>query len=548
MNSRPLGRRRALLGLIGVTVVGLLARFFALGFRVFHWDEGRVGFWILRYMESGVWEYHAIIHGPFLFHVNNLLFRLFGPSDFVARFVVALIGGLLPLVAWLFREHLEDVEMVVLGAFLALNPVLLYYSRFMRNDVLTATFGLLAFGLFVRLYDTGRRWYLFAGVGALTLAFATKEILLVYLGVWLGAAILLLDHRLFVARFRDGPWQSVAVEYLKGVYRFLRHNWLVVVLAILEGLVLVVFFYAPRPDLYNALAHPAQLPGVIDAATLGSWEKLKSLWIAGGHKHSYVSFLTDALETTAYTSLPLAAFAVVGFVVDRYAGDQPRDIVAFAGYWGVTIFVIYPAITDISAPWSIVHALVPLAIPAAVGIRLVVDQGLQAHRSADTIGVGLAALVLLAVVAQVGFTAIETSYRNPQDDSNPLVQYGQPAGYLQPTLADIEVIAETNEGVDVRYYGDHFFVANESGAHTYPAPSNWYNRLPLPWYLERFGATVDSTATIEQINGSAPVIITRAEHYSKVDQQLSGYRALTYQLTSSGTETVFFIDRSARAG
>ncbi|MFB6153196.1 MAG: flippase activity-associated protein Agl23 [Halodesulfurarchaeum sp.] len=545
MNSRPLGRRRALLGLLGITAVGLLARFFALGFRVFHWDEGRVGYWVLRYMDSGVWEYHAILHGPFLFHVNNLLFQLFGPSDFMARFVVALIGGLLPLVAWLFREHLEDVELVVLGAFLALNPVVLYYSRFMRNDVLTATFGLLAFGLFVRLYDTGRRWYLFGGVGALTLAFATKEIVIVYLGVWLGAAILLLDHRLFVARFRDGTWRSVAVTYLKAVYRYLRHNWLVIAIALLEALVLVVLFYAPRPDLYNALSHPARLPGVIDAATLGSWEKLESLWISGGHKHSYVSFLTDALKTTAYTSLPLAAFAMVGFVVDRYAGREPRDLVAFASYWGIAIYVIYPAITDISAPWSLVHSMVPLAIPAAVGIRLVVDQGLKAHRNSDTIGVGLAALVILAVLAQVGFTAIQTSYRNPQDDSNPLVQYGQPSGYMQATLADVETIAETNDGVDVRYYGDHFFVANESGADTYPAPSNWYNRLPLPWYMERFDVNVDSSTRIETINGTAPVIIARAKHYSEIDKQVSGYRALTYQLTSSGTETVFFIKRSA---
>ncbi len=512
-----------------------------------HWDEGRVGYWILRYADTGIWEYHAILHGPFLFHLNEHLFGIFGPADFVARITVALIGGLLPLVAWLFRDHLRDIELVLFGAFLALNPVLLYYSRFMRNDVLVAGFSLLALGLFVRRLDTGQNRYLYAGALALALAFTTKEIVVVYLGIWAGAVVLLLDHRLFTARQEDRRWQDIVTDRLGRVYRTSRLNWLPLGIALLEFLFILVLFYAPRPDLYQALGNPALLPGVIDEALLGSWEKLETLWISGDHAHSYVAFLTDALETTVYTSLPLSAFAVIGFVFDRYSGEEPRDLVAFAFYWGATVFFIYPAITDISAAWSLVHAMTPLAIPAAVGIRLIIERGLEAEDDEDWVGVGLAALVVLAVVAQVGVTAIETSYRTPQDDSNPLVQYGQPAGYLQPTVADIEAISGTNQGTDVLFYGEHFYLANESAKEQFPSQGNWLHRMPLSWYLERGNATVDSTTDIQSVTGETPVIIARAEHYGDLSQRLTGYRALTYEITSSDTETVFFIKESALA-
>ena len=545
MSRRPTGRRQALYAVVGVTVVALLARFFALGFRVAHWDEARVGYWTLRYLDSGIWEYRAIMHGPLLFHFNKYLFGLAGVSDFNARLLVALVGGLLPLSAWLFRDRLRDIEMVAVAAFLALNPILLYYSRFMRNDVLVAAFALFALGFFVRLIDTGQYRYLFAGVFALALGFAAKEIIVVYLAIWVGAAALLLDHRLFTASERDERWQNVALGYGRLLYARLRRHWGYFALALLEFLVLVVLFYAPRPDLYQALGNPAMLPGVIEEATMGSWEKLESLWISGGHEHSYVAFLVDALETTAYTSLPLSAFAVLGFLADRYADREPRDLVSFAFYWGLVVFLAYPAITDISAAWSLVHAMVPLAIPAAVGIGLVVDRGLEAQESEDWISVGLAGLVVLAVVAQVGITGIQTSYRNPQDDTNPLVQYGQPAGHMQETFEDIEAVSRANEGTDVLFYGDHFYLADESAKEQFPSSGNWLNRMPLSWYLERADAEVDSTTQADVVEDGPPVVIARAEHYSTLEPRLQGYEALTYEITATNTETVFFIKTSA---
>nr|WP_020222830.1 hypothetical protein [Halarchaeum acidiphilum] len=84
--------RRVAAGVVAATAVALVARFLALGYRVAHWDEGRVGYWILRYAETGRYTYHPIVHGPFLFQVNRFVFDVAGASDATMRTVVALVA------------------------------------------------------------------------------------------------------------------------------------------------------------------------------------------------------------------------------------------------------------------------------------------------------------------------------------------------------------------------------------------------------------------------------------------------------------------------
>ncbi|MFW5919555.1 MAG: flippase activity-associated protein Agl23 [Halanaeroarchaeum sp.] len=542
MDLPALDRRQTTFGVALLAVVGLAVRLFDLGFRVFHWDEARVGYWILQYGETGAWSYRPIVHGPFLFHVNDVVFDVFGPTDFAARLVVALVGGLLPLAALLFRERLRRVETVALAGFLAFNPILLYYSRFMRNDVLVAAFAFVALGLFVRLVDTGNRWYLYAGTGAFALAATTKEIFVVYLGVWGGAMALLLDNRLLAARFRDEGWRTVLRQYVDAV-RDRIGDWAIPVgIALLEFVVIVAFFYAPRPDLYQALGDPARLPAVLEAGTVGAWMELWGQWVAGGHEHSYVDFLLADLKRLGATAVPIVLFGIGGFLIDRYGRRTPRDVVTVGFGWAAAIFLIYPAITDISAAWGLVHTIVPLALPAAVGFGALVDHGRGAIADADHVSTVAISVLLLVATVQVGVTAYDTSFAEPQSDDNALVQFGQPAGHLQETLEDVEGIAATNEGTDVLFYGDHFYVLDESAPLEGP---NWTNRFPLTWYLERSDATIESTKDPDAVTGDAPVVIARAEDFSTVNDQLEGYEALTYEITSSNTETVFFIDRSA---
>jgi len=745
---------RTLLGLAAITVLSLAVRLAGLGTRVAQWDEGRVAYWVLRYQESGAWEYRPIVHGPFLFHVDRLVFSVFGASDFTMRLIVALIGGLLPLSAWLFRNHLRDSEVLALGLLFASNPLLIYYSRFFRNDLLVASFMVFALGLFVRAYDTRQPQYLYAGVLCFALGFTTKENALVYPLCWIGAGVLLLDHRLLriterarrlgesvetrasdgVQRVTDGggpesgddseesdvsrtdagesdpdpdgtvatdddatdeggesvddadespsddgvsetprpervgtvatdgpdgerdpfdyltDWlgphvgplsipAAVAVvllnpyvlsfvgETLTGtltwlfgglVYRFgfvdlapiglavgglalvtaldrpespLTYAGVIVSYATAFGLwglgagpdvttvayvlayglwlalladvalfdeteplsgtlpvsyalffAVIVFFYAPRAGdtgglgLYAALNQPSTAPAVVHEAVIGSWEKFLTTWGASSHqKHAYLPYFTDYLDRLKAVAAVTITMAVLGFVYDRYSAEGPRDFVSAGAYWGGASVLGYPLITDIMAPWAVVHSIVPLAIPAAVGLALVYRWA----RSFDLDQPVETTVAVLLVVLVVGWTAgvaYDANVAAPDDARNEaFAHWTQPENDLKHSLQTVDRAAQENDGVDVLFYGSHksstneelFYVSNESFNDQPPAGSGWYDRLPLPWYMERYDANVTSTPIGgnpgEKLDDPPPVVIAYSWDKQEVTPYLDGY-------------------------
>ncbi|WP_201293034.1 flippase activity-associated protein Agl23 [Halobacterium bonnevillei] len=370
-------RRRVAVALVAVAALALLVRLWSLGWRVAHQDEGRVAHWILYYMESGSWQYRPIIHGPFLPHVNGVVFDLFGATDFTMRLVVAVVGSLLVVTPWLYREHLSNAEMVATSLFFAGNPILLYYSRFMRNDLLLAAFMFTAFGLFVRAIDTGKARYIYAGALPFALAFTTKENALLYPVCWLGALALVFDGRMLLASASDETTRYGVVRGYVG--RIARAAWrykLHLGAALAEVAAVVVAFYAPKPDLYEALSEPALLPGVLREGTLGSWNEFMDLWGSTGmQEHSYIEFLKHDLTVLSIGALALVAFALMGFLHERYAADQPRAVVGVCFFWGAFSVFGYPAVADISSAWTAINAIVPLAVPAGVGVGLVFERG-----------------------------------------------------------------------------------------------------------------------------------------------------------------------------
>lgn len=546
-------RRRVLAALVAIAALALLARLWALGWRVAHQDEARVAHWTLHYMEVGAWEYRAIIHGPFLPHVNGVVFDLLGASDFTMRLVVAVVGGLLPVTPWLLRERLSNAEMVSISFFFAANPVLLYYSRFMRNDLLLAAFTFTALGLFVRAIDTGRTRYLFAGTVPFALGFTTKESAMLYVVCWLGALALILDGRLVLAHASDDATRfGVARTYTARTARAIWRYKPSVLAALAQFFVIVVAFYAPKPDLYEALTDPSRLPGVVSEATLGSWDKFTELW-TDAHYHSYIRFLKHDLNVLYVGATALTVFAVLGFLYERYATDEPRPVVAFCFYWGAFSVFGYPAVMDITAPWTVVNAVVPLALPAGVGVAFIYERGRSAVASGNKTGARAAAVVLLVTAAGTGAVAYQTSYENPQGPDNALIQYAQPAGQMQPTLGKIRDISVENDGVDVMFYGEELYSPNElrvekSLNNTYGGYQGWFARLPLPWYFDTYDANVSSTQQTETISAhEPPVVVTLASEEDNIQLDLEdrGYHRVVHQGYQSHRPVVFYIRANA---
>jgi len=489
--------RPVALGLVSLTALALCIRLLFLGVRIAHWDEARVALRILEYGQTGNWEYDPGVHGPFLFHVNTVLFDWFGRSDFVMRLPVAIVGGLLPLSAWLFRDRLRDTEVLALGGLFALNPVLLYYSRFMRNDVLVATFAVVAFGCFLRAADTRSPGALYAGVGSLALAFTTKENVLVYLACWVGAAALVIDYRVFLTRSRDTGLLEQALETLSDALRTLWNWRTAIILSIVEFFVIISFFYAPRPALFEAVSDLSMVRPVLEDATLGAYNAFERRWATpGARDHPFLSFFTDYLDVLAAGAFLVVVFAPFGFLLDRYSTAGQRDLVAFTTYWGVASIPLYPIVTDISAPWSAVHAVVALAFPAAVGVGAIVEFGLEQYRRQNLWTAWVASAVVILCVVQVGGAAYHTSFAAPQDEGE-LVQFGQPDDGMREMVSTVRAVSAQQAGPTVVYYGQHF------------EPVLYRN--PLPWYFQRDGITTSHSDSPHRVaDQNAPVVVAPA--------------------------------------
>lgn len=265
-------------------------------------------------------------------------------------------------------------------------------------------------------------------------------------------------------------------------------------------------------------------------------------------EHSTVEYLGHLLRVVLVGGVTTFAFSIVGFVGDRYGEGEPRDLVAFAFYWGMASIVGYAIVSDIKAAWSAVHVLVPLAIPAAVGLSLVYRNLLEAREVGDRTTVAIALVVLLlAASVPVGAT-VSTSYVSPQSPDNELVQYAQPAGDMKPTLAEIETIAESNEGVDVLFFGDEFYApADEDRKLTLDIETGgyegWFDRLPLPWYLEQYDARVGSTEDVSDLEThDPPVIIAVREDTDGLQPYVEGYREVEHQGYLHSRPVVFYVE------
>ncbi len=68
-----------------IFVVGAVARFYNLGVRAMSHDESLHALYSYYLYDAGNYEHNPMMHGPLLFHINALVYFLFGDSDTTAR-------------------------------------------------------------------------------------------------------------------------------------------------------------------------------------------------------------------------------------------------------------------------------------------------------------------------------------------------------------------------------------------------------------------------------------------------------------------------------
>ncbi len=165
---------------IGLFLLALLAHLWGLGDRALHHDEtlhASVS-WHL-FMGEG-FTHDPLLHGPFLYFFNALIYFLFGDNDYTARLGVALFGSVLVVLPYLIRRELGRGAALLAASYLLISPAFLYVGRFIRHDMYAVTFEMLTFISIVRYLSTRQARWLYLGAAALGLMFTTIETFFLY--------------------------------------------------------------------------------------------------------------------------------------------------------------------------------------------------------------------------------------------------------------------------------------------------------------------------------------------------------------------------------
>jgi uncharacterized protein (TIGR03663 family) len=160
---------------LAIFVLAVVSRFWDLGARAMSHDESLHALYSYYLYNGSGYVHNPMMHGPFLFHANALIYFLFGDDDFTARIVPALFGVFMVMSPLLLRRWLGRLGAVITAILLLISPSFLYYSRYIRNDIYIAVWTILLIAALFHFVRTRKPGWFYLGAAVLMLSLATKE-------------------------------------------------------------------------------------------------------------------------------------------------------------------------------------------------------------------------------------------------------------------------------------------------------------------------------------------------------------------------------------
>ena len=349
-----------------LTVTALAMRLAGLGDRALSHDESLHALYSWYIADAFNYHHDPMMHGPFLFHVNALVYLLFGASDFTARLFPALVGTATVASLWCFRDILGRRGALLAAVLLTISPSLLFHSRYIRNDIYVALCSLLwALGL-IRYVQTGLRRWLYLLVASMLAALVSKE------NSFITGAIFGLFS---LGGAGWGLWRS------KGAARLAACRLAdaaiamgVLVAPFLAPFALLLAGLEPMPADYrgqrDALVVAGLIGGIGLAGAIGFLRFLRPAW--------WDTALTPENLTVLFAGFWIVALALYTNLFSAISGLQ-SGVVGSLGYWleqqevmrGGQPWFYYPylALLYEFLPLALLVAAVPLLVREALGSR-----------------------------------------------------------------------------------------------------------------------------------------------------------------------------------
>jgi len=160
---------------LAIFLLAVASRFWDLGARAMSHDESLHALYSYYLYNGSGYVHNPMMHGPFLFHANALIYFLFGDTDFTARIMPAIFGVIMVMSPLVLRRWLGRVGAVIAAILLLISPSILYYSRYIRNDIYIAVWTVLLIAALFHFIRSRKPGWFYVGAAALMFSLATKE-------------------------------------------------------------------------------------------------------------------------------------------------------------------------------------------------------------------------------------------------------------------------------------------------------------------------------------------------------------------------------------
>jgi uncharacterized protein (TIGR03663 family) len=539
-------RVRERLSFEGLFLLILLAtialRFYFLDLKLFHHDEAIHAWFSYRLLTEGTYIYDPMYHGPFLFYTTAGIFSLLGDSDLVGRLLPALLGTLLvPLLYPIYKlGYLDKKQTLVAALFLAVSPNMVYFSRFLRNDIFIAFFSMVMLVALLYYFEQHKMRYALIAGAAIGLGMSAKEnmpIIVLTFGVYLLYLVWTRRVRLPARWVRDlvlgglvavgimavlysslgahpdliTTWWLKAIEHWTAMHQmqrlggppyfyillFLLYEVPILILAVVGTLQFIdisgaVSRWRERRARHKEVPEAAALPIESgEALAVEEVPEAAALPIESGEALA----VEEVPEVAAQFIESGEAPKVQGWkdrLRDILSGsgevrqiDRQEELARFAIFWMIVSIVAYAYIGE-KVPWLILHQLLPMIFVAVYAMTT----------KKATIA-AVASIFLIAMTLHVAFT--------PADINEPIVQV-QNSEDLREVFAKIDA-------------ADRVAVATDT---YWPLP--WYYRGDRGSKLSYYSQKV-SEPTI--YGGDFDLVIT---HDADTYPTLEGYTKETFRL------------------
>ncbi|MGD2039926.1 MAG: TIGR03663 family protein, partial [Anaerolineae bacterium] len=208
-----------------ILLLAVVSRFWDVGARAMSHDESLHALYSYYLYNGTGYAHNPMMHGPFLFHANALVYFLFGDTDFTARIVPAIFGVFMVMSPLLLRRWLGRLGAVVASILLLISPSILYYSRYIRNDIYITVWTILLIAALFHFIRSRKPFWFYLGAAVLMLSLATKEN--AYIFGFIGL-IFIIEIIL---------WERTSKR---------NHIWLYVGTAVLSAILLVLAYFLGR--------------------------------------------------------------------------------------------------------------------------------------------------------------------------------------------------------------------------------------------------------------------------------------------------------------